>query len=110
MSGASVSVIGAGLMGSAIATRLLEAGCDVRVFDLDPAKVAALVEKGGGAAASVAEATRASRLSSSASTTPISFEPSSWVTGELLKMFTGRVHHHVFEACSYEPVASSDDA
>jgi hypothetical protein len=26
------------------------------------------------------------------------------VTGELLKMFTGRVHHHVFEANEYAPV------
>ncbi|MER9230223.1 hypothetical protein NKJ95_24670 [Mesorhizobium sp. M0012] len=25
------------------------------------------------------------------------------VTGELLKMFTGRVHHHVFEANEYAP-------
>jgi hypothetical protein len=26
------------------------------------------------------------------------------VTGELLTMFTGTVHHHVFEASEYEPV------
>ena len=26
------------------------------------------------------------------------------VTGELLKMFTGRVHHHVFESNEYAPV------
>jgi len=27
------------------------------------------------------------------------------VTGELLKMFTGRVHHHVFDANEYAPKA-----
>ena len=27
------------------------------------------------------------------------------VTGELLKLFTGRVHHHVFEANEYAPTA-----
>jgi hypothetical protein len=28
------------------------------------------------------------------------------VTGELLKLFTGKVHHHVFGANQYEPAAS----
>ena len=28
------------------------------------------------------------------------------VTGELLTMFTGKVHHHVFEANEYAPAAS----
>lgn len=32
---------------------------------------------------------------------PVRFE-SRQVTGELLKMFTGRVHHHLFEANEYE--------
>ena len=27
------------------------------------------------------------------------------VTGELLKLFTGKVHHHVFEASAYAPAA-----
>ncbi len=56
----SVAVIGAGIMGSAIATRLIEAGQRVSVFDLDPDKMAALADKGGLAASSVAEATRQS--------------------------------------------------
>ena len=54
----SVAVIGAGIMGSAIATRLMERGLDVRIFDLDKDKVAALVAKGAKASASVAHATR----------------------------------------------------
>ena len=33
---------------------------------------------------------------------PVRFE-SREVTGELLKMFTGRVHHHVFEMNEYAP-------
>lgn len=57
---AKVAVIGAGIMGSAIATRLVEANQAVSVFDLDKAKVAALTAKGAAAAASVAEATRGS--------------------------------------------------
>jgi len=55
-----VAVIGAGIMGSAIATRLLATGLIVTVFDLDAAKVAALVDKGAKAAASIAEAVQAS--------------------------------------------------
>lgn len=55
-----IAVIGAGIMGSAIATRLLATGQTVTVFDLDAAKVAALVEKGAKAAASIAEAVQAS--------------------------------------------------
>ena len=62
MSATSVSVVGAGLMGSAIAARLLEAGCVVSVFDLDPAKVAALVDKGAWAVASPTAAAQASRF------------------------------------------------
>jgi 2-hydroxy-3-oxopropionate reductase len=55
----SVAVIGAGLMGSAIATRLLECGVAVTVFDLDNEKVAALVVKGATAAPAIADATSA---------------------------------------------------
>jgi 2-hydroxy-3-oxopropionate reductase len=54
---AEVAVIGAGIMGSAIASRLLETGHTVHVFDLDPAKVAALVAKGAVAAQTAASAT-----------------------------------------------------
>ena len=55
-----VAVIGAGLMGSAIATRLLECGVIVTVFDLDTAKVAVLTDKGAQAAPTVAAATSCS--------------------------------------------------
>jgi 2-hydroxy-3-oxopropionate reductase len=53
-----VAVIGAGIMGSAIAARLLACKHDVYVFDPDPAKVAALVAMGAVAAASAAGATQ----------------------------------------------------
>jgi 2-hydroxy-3-oxopropionate reductase len=46
-------------MGSAIATRLIECGCVVTVFDLDQAKVAALVQKGAKAAVSPQDAATA---------------------------------------------------
>ena len=60
--GHKVAVIGAGIMGSAIATRLVETGNAVTIYDLDPAKVAALVAMGATAAASVADAARRSRF------------------------------------------------
>lgn len=58
--GLKIAVIGAGIMGAAIATRLVETGQNVTVFDLDQAKTAALAAKGARIARSVAEATAAS--------------------------------------------------
>jgi 2-hydroxy-3-oxopropionate reductase len=55
-----ISLIGAGAMGGAIGTRLLETGQTLTVFDLDESRVEALVEKGAKAAASAADAGRAS--------------------------------------------------
>ena len=55
----SAAVIGAGVMGNAIATRLLSEGHSVIVFDLDPSKVAALVAKGAFAASSPKQAASA---------------------------------------------------
>ncbi|MCY0096895.1 NAD(P)-dependent oxidoreductase [Hoeflea ulvae] len=52
----TIALIGAGAMGSAIGTRLLETGNSLAVFDLDADKVADLVAKGATAAASAAEA------------------------------------------------------
>lgn len=54
------AVIGAGIMGSAIARRLLDCGHEVTVFDLDRAKVDALAALGARPAASAAQATAAS--------------------------------------------------
>jgi len=51
-----VALIGAGAMGGAIGTRLVETGNDLTVFDLDREKVQALVDKGAKAAGSAAEA------------------------------------------------------
>ncbi|MBB3165371.1 NAD-binding protein [Rhizobium laguerreae] len=53
---ADVAVIGAGIMGTAIVTRLIETGHKVSVFDLDTEKVAALQAKGARPAGSVEEA------------------------------------------------------
>lgn len=52
-----VAVIGAGIMGAAIATRLIGTGHKVTIFDLDSEKVAALTAKGAVASVSVADAT-----------------------------------------------------
>ncbi|QNK68872.1 NAD(P)-dependent oxidoreductase [Variovorax sp. PAMC26660] len=51
-----VAVIGVGIMGSAIAHRLLECGHTVSVFDLDPLKVAALQSHGAQSASTAATA------------------------------------------------------
>lgn len=52
----NVALIGAGAMGGAIGTRLAETGNRLVVFDLDPVKVQALVDKGAISAPSAAEA------------------------------------------------------
>ena len=51
-----IGLVGAGAMGGAIGTRLLETGNALTVFDLDPEKVAALVAKGAVAAPTAAAA------------------------------------------------------
>ena len=53
-----VAVVGAGIMGTAIATRLLETGNRVRVFDLDKDKITKLAERGAAASKSPGEATK----------------------------------------------------
>lgn len=50
-----IGLIGLGLLGSAIAERLLASGRNVAGYDLDPAKRALLQEAGGTAVASIAE-------------------------------------------------------
>ena len=57
-----IALIGAGIMGQAIGTRLLERGHGLTVFDIDAAKVAELVAKGAQAAKSPADATRATNF------------------------------------------------
>nr|WP_322055305.1 NAD(P)-binding domain-containing protein [Paraburkholderia bannensis] len=54
-----VAVIGIGVMGSAIASRLVDVGAQLHVFDLARSKVEALVELGAKAAASPQDATAA---------------------------------------------------
>lgn len=56
-----VALIGAGAMGGAIGARLLETGTRLTVFDLDPDKVAALVDKGATAATCAASAAAEAR-------------------------------------------------
>ena len=51
-----IGLVGAGAMGGAIGGRLLETGNALTVFDLDPEKVDALVERGATPARTAAEA------------------------------------------------------
>ncbi|MEM9197757.1 MAG: NAD(P)-dependent oxidoreductase [Pseudomonadota bacterium] len=53
-----IALIGAGAMGGAIGTRLVEAGHQLTVFDLDPDKVVTLTAKGATGADSAAAAAR----------------------------------------------------
>lgn len=57
----TVALIGAGAMGGAIGARLVQTGTPLVVFDLDPAKVAALVALGATAAPSAAAAAQAAK-------------------------------------------------
>jgi 2-hydroxy-3-oxopropionate reductase len=52
-----LAVIGVGVMGSAIAGRLLGRGITLHLYDRDPAQMATLVARGAIAAASAREAT-----------------------------------------------------
>lgn len=52
---ATVGVIGAGLMGTACARRLMQAGFEVLAFDVDEAKRAAIAKLGARAAGSIAD-------------------------------------------------------
>jgi 2-hydroxy-3-oxopropionate reductase len=86
--GKRVAIIGAGIMGSSIATRLLACGHQVTVFDLDIAKVDALVAKGAAAAASAAQAASASEfvitsLNSAAIVQAAVFGPAGVASGEV---------------------------
>src|SRR6185312_6305209 len=54
----TLGFIGLGSMGSAMSARLLDAGHDVIAFDVDQARVEALVAKGGRAASSLAHLAR----------------------------------------------------
>ncbi len=57
-----IGLIGAGIMGQAIGTRLLDCGHHLTVFDIDDARVAQLVEKGARAAGSPSQATSLSNF------------------------------------------------
>ncbi len=57
----TIALIGAGAMGGAIGARLVATGTALKVFDLDPVKVAALVAAGATSAPSAAEAARGAK-------------------------------------------------
>lgn len=57
-----IALVGAGAMGGAIGTRLLETGNRLTVFDLDSKKVAALVDKGATAADNAADAASSAKV------------------------------------------------
>jgi 2-hydroxy-3-oxopropionate reductase len=55
-----LGIIGIGVMGSAIASRLLECGHSLTLYDADPAKIAPFLARGASAADSAAALTRSS--------------------------------------------------
>lgn len=56
-----IGIVGVGLMGSAFSHHLLQAGFEVRGFDVDPARMAQLRERGGVAVDSPAAAAEGAR-------------------------------------------------
>ena len=54
----SVAVLGTGLLGTAIATRLLEQGLKVHVWNRDPSRIVSLVEKGATAIEDLGQAAK----------------------------------------------------
>jgi len=58
----SVAVLGTGLLGTAIASRLLEQGLDVHVWNRNPSRIAPLVEKGATAIDDLGQAADKNRV------------------------------------------------
>ena len=58
----SVAVLGTGLLGTAIATRLLEQGLNVHVWNRDPSRIVSLVEKGATAIDDLGQAAENNRV------------------------------------------------
>ena len=58
----SVAVLGTGLLGTAIATRLLEQGLNVHVWNRDPSRIVSLVEKGATAIDDLGQAAQNDRV------------------------------------------------
>lgn len=66
----TIAFIGTGRMGAPMAGRLIDAGHDVRVFDLDAAAVADLVRRGATAAGDAASAQRGAEIAIASLPTP----------------------------------------
>ena len=58
----SVAVLGTGLLGTAIATRLLEQGLHVHIWNRDPSRIVSLVEKGATAIDDLGQAAQDDRV------------------------------------------------
>jgi len=58
----SVAVLGTGLLGTAIATRLLEQGLKVHVWNRDPSRIVSLVEKGATAIDDLGQAAKSNSI------------------------------------------------
>ena len=58
----SVAVLGTGLLGTAIATRLLEQGLHVHVWNRDPSRIVSLVEKGATAIDDLGQAAKSNSI------------------------------------------------
>ena len=58
----SVAVLGTGLLGTAIATRLLEQCLNVHVWNRDPSRIVSLVEKGATAIDDLRQAAQNDRV------------------------------------------------
>ena len=84
----SVAVLGTGLLGTAIATRLLEQGLKVHVWNRDPSRIVSLVEKGATAIDDLGQAAKnnsvlicspSPRASMRDAVSPCIWKPAGWI-------------------------------
>lgn len=104
----NVSVVGNGIMGTAIASRLIEAGHRVTVFDIDEAKKRNLMEKGAVGAASAAEAAAVSQYTITSLNTASIVRSAVFGTGGVAE--SAKPKKMLIDMSSIDPVATKEMA
>jgi 3-hydroxyisobutyrate dehydrogenase-like beta-hydroxyacid dehydrogenase len=98
MVSSSIGFIGLGMMGRPMATRLLEAGHALVVYDTNPAAVHSLAAKGAVAAESAPQVANEARIVFASLPTPdavrsVAIGPEGVSSGSAIRTFIGLVHN-----------------
>lgn len=104
----TVSVVGNGIMGTAIAGRLIEVGYPVTVFDIDREKVAGLVKRGAMAADSASAAAAASNFVITSLNTAAIVRAAVFGPGGIAE--SGTKEKMLIDMSSIDPVATRETA